>query len=266
MSKIIEQLFEGVEGLTPEFKEKAEVLFQAAIAEAVDAKLAPEITALTEASNAATTTAIEEQNTKMVETLTALLDESIQEWITENTVPLDSKFKVEISEGLITGLASLFESSGIKFDEAGAAKLADLETKLTEAETKLAEATAKLDEATKTEATAKRTALIEAAIAPLADTSKDRVKKIIESMEFKSDEDLTVKLGYIVEAVAGIGDKKPEGGDGDKGGEGKEKKPEGEAPDKDKQVKTVTEQTQTVKLDPIVEAAINFNRKNVAKK
>lgn len=284
MSKVIDQLFEGVEGLSPEFKEKVQVVFEAAVQEAVDSELATKVVALTEATEQKTAEAITEVNKQVLETLDVFLAEAVQEWVTENAVGVDSKLKTEIAESFVEGLATLFATHNVKLDETTIDKVADLEKQLAEATTALTAAQAVITEATVKEASAARTLVLEAKLEGLADTTKDRVKRILETMEFKSEEDFGTKLGYIVEAVAGVTGKKDDAaeGKGKPDDEGKDKveksdkdapadkedknpmNEQTEAPNKDL-VEAVQSQETVVKLDPVVEATLAYMRKSARK-
>lgn len=255
-NKQIEQLLEGIEGLTPEFKEKAAVIFEAAVQEAVDAEIGSKTVALTEAAEARTEAAINEQNTQLLETLDVWLAESLQSWVTENAVTLDGKIKGEIAAQFVEGLSKVYEQFGVQFDDKATAHVAELESKLQEAEAKLASAETLITESTQAKVEAERTSIMESALADVVDTKRDRIKRIVEKMTFADNEDFSRKLGIVVEAVVGVeGDKskdKEEGDDKSKEAPSKDKE-EGDDADKSKMNEAA--------VDPVVAETLAFFRK-----
>lgn len=272
MSKVIDQLFEGVDGLSPEFKEKVQVVFEAAVQEATDAGIAAKAIQLTESSELQTTKNINEQNVQVLETLDVYLAEAVQEWVSENVVTIDSKLKTEIAESFVDGLADLFAKHNVTIDEATVSKVEELEVQLSAAQQALTEATDKIGSFEQVKSIESRKTILESKTAKLADTTKDRVTRIVESMEFKSDEDFSKKLGYIVEAVSGVADDATddEGADDKDKDKAKDDKAEEKADDADKSKdeapsKDVTEAvesvTSTVTLDPVVEQTLAYMRR-----
>jgi len=260
-NKQIEQLLEGIEGLTPEFKEKATVIFDAAVQEAADAHIAEQTVALSEASDQRVEQAIAEATEKFKATLDVFLDEAVTEWVTENAVPLDGQLKGQIAESFINGLAAIYESHNVKFDDQTAEKVADLEKRLTEATEQLAAAQSTLNEAAVAAAEVEKTSVFEAAVKDLADTQKDRVKRLIESIEVKDPADYAKKLSFIVEAVTGVDGAKKDGEEGKEGEKDGDKgaKPN-EAPGKEEKI--VEQHVEEPKMvEPVISATLAFMRK-----
>lgn len=272
MTNAVEKLLEGVEGLTPEFKEKASVIFAAAVQEAVDAEIATKTTLLTESHEASLNEAIESTTATMLATLDDYLTEAVADWVKENAPALDSKLKSEVAVSLVEHFSEFMTKNGAILNEStDNSAVTILETQIAELTTKLDEATAALNEVSQKEAESARKLVFEAAVAELADSQKDRVTRILESMSFKDSEDYSKKLGFVVEAVAGPKDAPAEDGKKDDapaaGKDGKD--------DEKKDGKDITESTQpnvvdTIvnekTIDPSVAATLAYMRKSKSRK
>jgi hypothetical protein len=127
-------LFEGTE-LSEEFKQKASLVFEAAVNEAVNLK-ANEITeALEEKFQAELEEAVEQSMGEIVENLDAYLDYVVTEWMEENSVAIESGVKVAMAESLMAGLKDLFEAHNIQIDEETVDVVSDLEEQIKELKT-----------------------------------------------------------------------------------------------------------------------------------
>lgn len=258
MTNAVEKLLEGVEGLTPEFKEKASVIFAAAVQEAVDTEIATKTTLLTESHEASLNEAIESTTATMLATLDTFLNEAVEDWVKENAPALDSKLKSEVAVSLVEHFSEFMTKNGAILNESTDNEAVTiLESQIAELTTKLEEATTALSEVSQKEAESARELVFEAAVAELADSQKDRVTRILESMSFKDSEDYSKKLGFVVEAVAGPKDA-PAGKDD-------EKKDDKDGKDITK-VPVVDTELNEKTIDPSVAATLAYMRKGKGRK
>lgn len=207
MSELLKKLFEGVEGLTPEFFERAETLMKVAISEEADKRIEGEATKLNESFDTKLEEAKQELISETAIKMDAFLDKTMLEWAKENAVALDAIAKVELAESFLTGMRGLFEQASItipKGDEK--AVLEGLQTKVVELEGKLEEAELKLEEQTAILESQKREEIISSvcASAELAETTIERVKKITADFALTNEEEFRKKVGYVVEALGGV--------------------------------------------------------------
>ena len=125
-------LFEGMD-LSEGFKEKASLVFEAAVNEAAGEKataLAEEIQSdLQEQFE----TTLNESLDEIVENLDGYLDYIVNEWMEENAVAIESGIKVEMAESLMESLKEVFYNHNIEIDEEAIDVVAELEEELKEA-------------------------------------------------------------------------------------------------------------------------------------
>lgn len=134
MKEDMEALTDG-EDLSEEFKEKAAVIFEAAVLNRVK----QEVAKLDEAYEHQLAEHVEEIKEGLVEKVDGYLDYVVEQWIEQNEIALESGMKSEILEGFVGGLKTLFEEHYIdipeeKFDVLGALEeqVEDLSGKLDE--------------------------------------------------------------------------------------------------------------------------------------
>jgi len=113
LHEAVKGLFEGEE-FSAEFKEKASVVFEAAVAERV-AALAEAKTAELEAKLDEDVAAIEKE---LSETVEQFMEFTSKKWLEENVVAVESGLKVELAESFLDGLKSLFVEHNVVVDEA----------------------------------------------------------------------------------------------------------------------------------------------------
>lgn len=97
-------LFDGEE-LTEEFKTKAETIFEAAVAFAIEEKTAQ----LQEEFQQQVSEAVEEAKGELVEQIDGYLDYVVEQWLQDNAVALESGMKVELVSSFINGMKSVFQ-------------------------------------------------------------------------------------------------------------------------------------------------------------
>ena len=127
-------LFEGTD-LSEDFKQKASLVFEAAVNEAATLK-ANEITeSLEEKFQTELEEAVNESMNEIVENLDAYLDYVVAEWMEENAVAIESGVKVAMAESLMAGLKDLFEAHNIQIDEETIDVVSELEEQIEELKT-----------------------------------------------------------------------------------------------------------------------------------
>ena len=131
----VNALLSGDESLSEEFKEKAKLVFEAALS----AK-AKEISAQLEEQYA---TALSEEVAEIKVELTERVDSYLEyvsaEWLEENALSIENGLKSEITESFITGMKGLFEEHYVSMPEEKYDVLESMVQKLDEMETKLNE-------------------------------------------------------------------------------------------------------------------------------
>lgn len=207
MKEDLDEVFSEDEALSEEFKEKASTIFEAILS----AKVNVEIGRLEEEYEARVgelqeqfEAALEEESNEIFEDVTAkvdqYLDATINEWLEENKLVVESSLRAEIAEGFIDGLKNLFAESYIevpaeRFDVLGEmqAQLAELNDKLNEALDENLELKEAINEAVKE-------SIIDEAAEDLADTQAEKLKSLTEGVEFTDAETFAKKVSIIKES------------------------------------------------------------------
>ena len=184
----IEAMLSG-ENLSEDFKEKATMIFEAAvIAEAqVDMQEQFEL-------------AVEEIKEELAEKVDGYLNYMVEEWVKENEIAITKGLRAEIVEDFIGGLRNLFIEHYIDIPEDKVDIVEELTGKVEELEDSLNEQIKSAVELKKELNEHKKFEAIYAACEGLTQTQVEKIKSLAESIEFTSDENFAVKLETIKES------------------------------------------------------------------
>ena len=191
----IEALLEGEE-LSEEFQEKAKTIFEAAI----KTKIAEVKSELQEQYEATIVEEVATVKTELTERIDAYLEYVADEWMSENQLAVESGLKTEMTESFLTGMKGLFEEHYVtipeeKYDvlESMVEKLDDMETKLNEQIEKNISLNGRLSEAT-------AEGILDQVSEGLAQTQKEKLASLSESVEFASEQSYRDKLETLKES------------------------------------------------------------------
>ena len=191
----VNALLEG-EDLSEEFQEKARTIFEAALRSKVyDIK-----EALEEQYVAALTEEVEEIKSALSERVDAYLEYVADEWIQENALVVEQGLKSEMTESFLQGMRGLFEEHYVSIPEDKYDVLESMVEKLDEMETKLNEQIEKNVSLNKRLAESVADGIFEQVSDGLADTQKDKLASLAESVEFESEEEYREKLETLRES------------------------------------------------------------------
>lgn len=127
-------LFEGTD-LSEDFKQKASLVFEAAVNEAATLKANEIAENLEEKFQEEFEEAVNESMGEIIENLDSYLDYVVAEWMEENAVAIESGVKVAMAESLMAGLKDLFETHNIQIDEETMDVVSELEDQIEELKT-----------------------------------------------------------------------------------------------------------------------------------
>ena len=195
MKEGIEALFDGEE-LSEEFKEKTVTIFEAAINERVAAHKAQ----LEEKFDADLQEQTEIVVSELVEKVDSYLDYVVSEWLEENEVNIESNFKVEVAESLMTSIVGLIKEHNIAMDEETLDVVKAAEESTAEITEKYNTVVEELIEAKKQIEESQRTAAFAVACEGLADTQVEKLRVLAEGVTFNDPTDFQRKLGIIKES------------------------------------------------------------------
>ena len=191
----VDALFGGEE-LSEEFKEKARTIFEAAlgakvkeIQEALEAQYAERITEATE-----------ELKGSLQERVDSYLEYVAQEWMVENELAVEQGLKTEMTESFLSGMKGLFEEHYVTIPEDKYDVLENMVDKLDEMETKLNEQIDKNITLNKRLAESSAQGILDQVSDGLADTQKEKLASLAESVEFESEQEYREKLETLKES------------------------------------------------------------------
>jgi len=184
------------EELSEEFQEKARTIFEAAIrSKVVEIK-----EALEEQYAEALAEEVEEIKTELAERVDAYLEYVAGEWMEENALTIEQGLKTEMTESFLQGMKGLFEEHYVSIPEEKYDVLESMVEKLDEMETKLNEQIEKNVSLHKRLAESAAVGIFEQVAVGLADTQRDKLASLAESVEFESEEEYREKLETLKES------------------------------------------------------------------
>ena len=198
MKESVEEMFAGA-GLSEDFKEKATVVFEAA----VHAKLTEEVARLEEQFEAQLDEQVETAVSELVEKVDTYLDYVVENWMEENRVAIDRGIRAEIAESFIDGLRDLFVEHNINIPEEEVNVVADMAEQLEATEAKLNES---INEAIELRAKLEESAvekMVESYSKGLTETQAEKLSTLAEGIEFSNVEEFEKKLKIVKENYFG---------------------------------------------------------------
>jgi len=198
MKESVEEMFAGAD-LSEDFKEKATVVFEAA----VGAKLNEEVARLEEEFEVK----LEEQAAIAVADLTekvdSYLDYVVEQWMEANELAIEKGIRSEIAESFIDGLRELFVEHSINIPEEDIDVLADITEQLEETEAALNEAKNETIGLRKELDESKRQDAFDTIAEGLTDTQAEKLSSLTEGLEFSNLADFTRKVEIVKENYFG---------------------------------------------------------------
>lgn len=183
------------EELSEEFKSKATSIFEAAVIARVNSEMDKVVAKLEEQAAAELATFKE----TIVEKVDGYLNYVVEQWMEENQVAIDSGLRTEIAEDFISGLKNLFVEHYIEVPEEKYDVMDELQTKTVELESKLNESIDANIELSKELEELKASKIFEEQTKGLADTEVAKLKKLVEGIDFGSEDLYREKISVIKE-------------------------------------------------------------------
>ena len=191
----VQALVEGEE-LSEDFKEKAKTILEAAINGKVS-----QIQEVLEADyEKKLLEEVEEIKGALNERVDSYLEYVADEWFAENQLAVESGLKEELTESFMTGLKGLFEEHYVSIPEEKYDVLESMVEKLDDMETKLNEQIDKNVSLNQRLAGATADSIFDSVSEGLADTQKEKLASLSESVEFESETEYREKLETLKES------------------------------------------------------------------
>ena len=184
------------EELSEEFQEKARPFFETAI----NAKVAEVKEALEARYSEVLAEEVEDIKKELNERVDSYLEYVAEEWFTENQLAIEAGLKSEMTESFLTGMKSLFEEHYVSIPEEKYDVLESMVEKLDDMETKLNEQIEKNVSLNKRLAESVADGIVDQVSEGLAQTQKEKLASLAESVEFESENQYREKLETLKES------------------------------------------------------------------
>ena len=191
----VNALFEGEE-LSEEFQDKAKTIFESAI----NSKLDQLNEQLTQKYEAAFEEEVAEMKSALTERVDSYLEYVADEWFTENMISIEKGLKIDMTESFLSGMKDLFEAHYVEIPEDKYDVLHSMTNKLDEMESKLNEQIEKNVSLNKRLAESVADGILDQVSDGLAQTQKEKLASLAESVEFESEEEYREKLETLKES------------------------------------------------------------------
>ena len=191
----VQALVEGEE-LSGEFKEKAKTILETAI----KGKVVQIKEVLDKEYEEKLLEEVEEIKGALNERVDSYLEYVADEWFTENQLAVEGGLKEELTESFMTGLKSLFEEHYVSLPEEKYDVLESMVEKLDDMEAKLNEQIERNVTLNKRLAESSADVILADVSEGLAETQKEKLASLSESVEFASEESYREKLETLKES------------------------------------------------------------------
>jgi hypothetical protein len=182
--------------LSEGFKDKAAVIFEAAI----KSKISSEIDRLEEQYKTELDEEITRTKEELVEKVDGYLNYVVENWMEENKLAIQAGLRTEIAEGFMGKLKDLFTESYIEVPESKIDLVDGLVEQVEELETQLNGQTGKFIEMQEELEQYKRYEVIREHASGLADTEIEKLAQLSEDIDFEDEETFSAKVKTIKES------------------------------------------------------------------
>jgi septal ring factor EnvC (AmiA/AmiB activator) len=154
---------------------------------------------------------------ELVNKVDAYLSYVAEQWMEQNVVAIEAGLRTEVTEDFIAGLKVLFQENYIEVPEEKYDVLGEMQAKIEELTSQVNESISEAVELKKALTESKRDAVFVKVTADLAQTESEKLRGLIEEVEFDSEELFEQKLTVIknnyfpknVVETAAISDEQP---------------------------------------------------------
>lgn len=181
--------------LSEDFRDKATAIFEAAVIARVNEEMEKVTSKLEEQSQAK----LEEMTEGLVDKVDSFMNYVVEQWMEENQLAVESGLRTEIAEDFMAGLKNLFQEHYIEVPEDKVDVVEQLQTTNEEVEEKLNETLTKNIELAEELSTLKKAIVLSEMSGDLADTEAEKLKKLVEGVQFDNDDLFREKVKVIKE-------------------------------------------------------------------
>jgi hypothetical protein len=189
-------IVEGEATLSEEFKKKTSVIFEAA----VKSKLSEEVTRLEENYAVELAEEVETIKTDLVGKVDSYLNYVVETWMEDNKIAIQNGLRTEVAESFMNNMRDLFVESYIEVPETKVDLVDELAGQVEELEERLNNTTGDAISLAEELETYKRNTIIAEASRDLADTQAEKLKGLLESVDFENEESFVAKVNTVKES------------------------------------------------------------------
>jgi len=195
----VQALVEG-EDLSEEFKDKAKVIFEAALRTKVNEIRDVLDEQYQQAYEERLCEEVSSMRDELQERVDSYLEYVADEWMQENTLAVEYGIKEQLSESFLSGMRNLFENHYVQLPEEKYDVLENMVEKLDEMETKLNEQIERNIQLNRRLSESVADRIFDVVSDGLAITQKEKLASLAESVEFESEEEYREKLETLKES------------------------------------------------------------------
>jgi len=189
-------LVEGEESLADGFKDKAAVIFEAAIS----SKLKIEVARLEESFASKLAESTESAQEALVEKVDSYLNYVVESWMKEHKLEVEAGLRTEIAESFMSSLYDVFVEHHVEVPESKVDLVDELAEQVEKLTAKLSESVDRGIELSKSIHAHERADLIAEATVGMTEIDAEKFKGLLEDVEFVDTETFTSKIGTIKES------------------------------------------------------------------
>ena len=183
------------EDLSEEFRTKASSIFEAAVI----ARVNNEMEKVTSKLEEQTANQLVEFKEALIEKVDGYLNYVVEQYMEENELAIESGLRTEIAEDFIQGMKTLFKEHFIEVPEEKYDVLDELQAKSESLQSELDESITQSIELAKELNSLKASAILDEHTQDLADTEAEKLRKLIEGVDFDSEDLYREKVSVIKE-------------------------------------------------------------------
>lgn len=184
------------EELSEDFKDKAAVIFEAA----VKSKMSEEITRLEEQYKTELSEEIDQIKVDLSEKVDQYLTYVVEQWVEENKVAIEVGLRAEIAESFITGLKGLFEQHYVEVPDSKFDLVDDLASKVGELEEQLNKSTEDNMKLNEQVSNLRRDQIVTEATSGMVELDAVKLKNLVEDIDYESAEAFAKKVSIVKES------------------------------------------------------------------
>ena len=196
VSEDLKALVDSDANLSEEFKEKSAVLFEAALT----SRIAVEAEKLEEQYQSKLDEAVDGIRSELVEKIDGYLNYVVEQWMEENELAVETGLRAEIAESFIDSLKQVFVEHYVEVPEGKADLVDGLAEQVEELEEQLQAATEQSVKLAESVEELTREKLVIEATEGMIATEAEKLKSLIEGIEFEDQESFAKKVSIIKEA------------------------------------------------------------------